>query len=267
MRYLTLLIFVIAIGQAAAQTSRVETFQVRSQPAAALVGTVRPLLGEGGGVSAYGDRLIVRGSEQEIAAVRALLGEIDRPPRRLIIEVRQRGSLSLSTQGIGYGVDTGHVRLGQAPPEGGGRIVYRGAETRGRDDSLQRVQALEGRPALIRAGQAVPVYQAHQQVFGNAIVQGYQVQFRNTGSGFVALPRVHGEQVTVEIYQRHERPAQGGRFDTQQASTVLRGALGQWLTLGAVGDTDSDQQDGLGRHVQTRRATDRQLQLRVIPID
>lgn len=258
----TLLLLLSALAYA--DDIQVVSIPVMSQPAAALVDTIRPLLGRNGGVSAFRDRLVVRGTPQQVAAVRSLLSEIDRPARRLIIEVRQTGNLSLSTRGFGYGVDTGNVRLGQVRPGSDGRISYRGAQTRGRDDSLQRVQALDGRPALIRAGQSVPVYRGYQDIVGRRIVQGFEMHYRDTSSGFVALPRVHGDQVTVEIYQQHGRPAANGGFDLQQASTVLRGDLGQWLPLGSIGSDDQDQRHELGRHVQTRRAHDRQLELRVI---
>jgi hypothetical protein len=267
MKILIVFLLLLLSGLASAERTEVTTIPVMGQPAAALVEAVRPLLGRDGSVSAWRDMLIVRGTREQLAAVRSLVSEIDRPPRRLIIEVRQGGQLSLSTRGIGYGVDTGNVRLGRANPDGGGRITYQGAQTRARDDSLQRVQALDGRPALIRTGQSVPVQRAYRGIVGRRMVQGFEMHYRDTASGFVALPHVHGDQVTVEIFQSHERPAGNGGFDLQRAATVLRGELGQWLTLGSIGSEDDDQDHQVGRHLQTHRAQDRQLELRVIPVN
>lgn len=266
MSRLTAALLLLLSELAPAADLEVATLPVISQPAAALVEAVQPLLQPDGGASAFRDRLLVRGTPAQIAAVRALLREIDRPPRRLLIELRQSGGLSLTTQGVGYGIDTGHVRLGEAVPDGGGRISYRSAQTRGRDDSLQRVQALEGRAALIRTGRSVPVYRVYQQIAGRRVEQGFAMHYRNTASGFYALPRVHGDQVTVEIYQQHERPGMNGHVDMQQASTVLRGGLGQWLTLGSIGGEDRDRRHGIGRQVQSRRSQDRLLELRVLPV-
>jgi type II secretory pathway component GspD/PulD (secretin) len=267
MHHLVLFCLLLISTAVSAQATETAVIQIMSRPAASLIDPVRPLLGRDGGVSAFHDRLIVRGTPAEIAAVRALLADLDRPARRLLIEVRNAGQSSLSTQSLGYGVNTGDVRFGRVPPGERGQISYQQLQTRGRGDSLQRVQALDGRPALIRAGQSVPVYQAHQQVIGNTIVQGYNMQYRDTSSGFIALPRVHGDQVTVEIYQQDQRPMANGRFANQQASTMLRGRLGQWLTLGSIGAADSDAGDHLGRHVTTRRAQDRRLELRVLAVD
>ena len=261
--FLTLSILLIA-GHAAADTA---TITIESRPAVSLIDVVRPLLGRDGGVSAFHDKLVVQGSSQQIQRVRQLVRQLDQAPRRLLIEVRQRGSGNQASRDFGYGIHGGEVRLGQAPHGPGGQITLRETQTGGRGDSLQRVQALDGRPAMIRAGQSVPVYRAHQQVRGNRIVQGFEMHYRDTGSGFLALPRVHGEQVTVEIYQQHERPTANGRFSKQQASTVLSGRLGEWLNLGSIAASDADRGTRLGRHVQTRSSRDMHLDLRIIPID
>ncbi len=267
MNFLAILIFLGFSGMAIAEPVEVATIPIVSQPAAAMLDTVRPLLGRDGSVSAYQDKLIVRGTAAQIEQVQSLINELDRPPRRLLIEVRQAGKQSISTRGIGYAVDTGNVRLGQVPPGGNAQLGYGDFQTRGRNDSLHRVQVLDGRPALIRVGQSVPVYQVHQQIYGNDIVQGFDVQYRDTASGFVALPRVHGDRVTIEIYQQNESAAPNGRFDAQQASSVLRGHLGEWMTLGSVGGQDYGNRDDLGLHVQTHRSQDRQIELRVIAVD
>lgn len=267
MHYLLALSLLLFTATISADDNQVVTLLVKSRPAAAMVDVVRPLLDETGGVSAFHDKLIVRGNRQQIAAVRKLLEDIDRPARRLLIEVRTSGRLAAEESDLNYGVRTDNLRLGTAPRRDGTYLSYRDLQTRGELDGTQRVQALDGRPALIRSGQSVPVYRGYQQFYGNRLVQGFDVNYRDTLSGFYALPRVHGDQVTVEIYQQNERAVANGRFNSQQASTLLRGALGQWLSLGSLGGSDSNQQNALGRHFQTRRSEDRQIELRVIAID
>jgi len=267
MRPLLLIVLLVFNLGALAGPLLTEVIQLQSRPAFSLIDTVRPMLGKGSGVSAFHDRLIVQGTPGEIAAVRQLISQLDRPVRRLLIEVRQGGQASMSTQQFGYGVNSGDVRLGRVPPGYRGQISYQNLQTRGQGDSLQRVQALDGQPAFVRAGQSIPVYNAQQQIIGNTVVQGFTMQYRDTGTGFYAVPHVHGDQVTVEIHQQHSRPLTSGRFAEQQASTILRGRLGQWLTLAATGDADSDRGDQLGRHVTTQRSQDRRLELRVMPID
>lgn len=260
-------LFALLLAGATLAGSEFLTLRIMHQPAAALVDTLRPLVGRDGSVSAHGDRLIVRGTPAQLAEVKAVVTELDRPLRRLLIEVRQAGNVAMSTRGMGYGVSTGPVRLGEGAPGDGAYWQFQDIQTRGHDDSLHRVQAVEGRPALIRTGQSVPVYEIDQQLLGNRVVQGYRMQYQDTNSGFFALPRVHGDQVTVEIYQQHERPGPNGRFLRQHAQTVLQGGFGQWLTLGAVGDTDRGGDERFGRQMQTRRSGDRRIELRVLPVD
>ena len=108
----------------------------------------------------------------------------------------------MSSRNFGYGVNTGDVQIGRVRPRGNdadAQLRFQGIQTRGRSDSLQQVQALDGRPALIRAGQSIPVYQAQQYVGPWGVGHGYQMQYRDATQGFYAVPRVHGRQVTVEI--------------------------------------------------------------------
>lgn len=262
----TVVVLVVLCGGVQAQPT-VEVVQIMTRPAASLMGAVRPLLGNSGSVSAFHDKLIIRGSPEQVEAAKALIAELDRPARRLIIEVRQSSQVDLSSQRFGYGARTDHLELGRVPPGQRAQLGIQQMQTRGRTDAQQRVQALDGRPAMIMVGQSVPVYQTFQQAFGNTVVQGVDVRYRNADRGFVALPRVHGNDVTVEIYQQDDRAAQDGRFDQQSASTILRGRLGEWLTLGSVGDSQDDTNNQIGAQVSTRRAEDRQLMLRVLPVD
>jgi hypothetical protein len=113
----------------------------------------------------------------------------------------------------------------------------------------------------------VPVYDGYQEVIGGRVYQGFNVRYRDANRGFYAVPRVHGDQVTVEIYQQADRAMLNGNFSTQRASTILRGGLGDWLTLGSIADSHTDRDNRIGGHISTRRAEDRQLQLRVLPVD
>ena len=116
MRYLIAISLLILCGFTFAANSQVVTIQIKSRPAASMVDAVRPILGQDGSVSAFHDKLIVKGTPEQITTVRAMLRQIDRPARRLIIEVRQAGQISQSSRDFGYGVSTGEVRVGRVPP-------------------------------------------------------------------------------------------------------------------------------------------------------
>ena len=68
------------------------------------------------------------------------------------------------------------------------------------------------------------------------------IEYRNVSSGFYVTPRINGELVTLEIAPRLERltPEYGGAIDTQYASAIVNGRLGEWIALGGIAE-DFDQ--------------------------
>jgi hypothetical protein len=231
---------------------------VYSQPAEDLVEVLRPMAG-GGSVLAHRNQIIVRGTPGEIAAVSEALERLDQPARRLMIEVRladrsvgQRGGGSLDGRWErGDGQDRVRIHAGA-----------REIRTRRQDDLVQRVQTLDGRPALIRTGQWRPVttFIGVDSDHGGGVL-GREGQSIDTG--FQVLPRTHGDQVTLELYQQDEQALPNGRLRGGAAQTVLRGYLGEWLDIGGQQQRDATS----GRRWTTEDAGERRLQVRVQPLD
>jgi type II secretory pathway component GspD/PulD (secretin) len=209
-----------------------------------VVPVIRPLLGPDESVSAFGSQLIVRASPERLEEIRELLAQIDHPPRRLVVHVRQRDAHQGS-------------RGSSLPP--------RDLRTQGANERSERVQTLEGRPAFIRSGtvEPVPVWQS----FGGGALpfaeQGFD--YRDATAGFFVTPRLAGDEVVLEISRQAARAGPGSppAFSVTEAETTLRARPGEWVTLGAT--SDSVAQDGRGivtRHA-TRRAGDMAIQVMV----
>lgn len=257
-----LLLFALSV-QAEERTTVI--LPVMSRPAADLVPAIRPLLSQAASVGAYHDKLIVQGTPDEITTVRTVLADLDRPARRVMIEVRRSGQQTEAGTDLRYGVDTRHLRLGRTGRDEGVSLGAQHWQTRGSDDANYSVQAIDGSAAFIRTGQSVPVQPPQPLPYGYP--PPYTDGYRDLSSGFYALPRLHGDQVTVEVYQQSEGVGGSGRFNHQQASSVLRGAVGEWLTLGSVDGRTGGSGGGIGLHATTRRTDDVQLELRVTPLD
>ena len=118
MKIVSTLVLILALSTAAYAEQTTRVIQIMSRPAASLIDAVRPVLGESGGVSAFHDKLILRGSPAEIAAAQAIVAELDRPARRLLIEVKQASHIDHSTQRFDYGLRTDNVRLHPARRRG-----------------------------------------------------------------------------------------------------------------------------------------------------
>lgn len=220
------------------------------------------VLGKQGAISAHGDKLIVRAPADKLEEIRWLISELDRPARNLLIEMRVDRHDYLREQRFRVGDD--NQKTGTS-----GAFFLRESGT-GRDHGTQRVRTLDGRAALIQVGQDVPQYEITETVGpGGVPRQSYSVQYRNATRGFYVLPRLHGKQVTLEIYQHDERqaPVRTGYFDVQHASSVLRGNLNEWIPLGSVDARGRDSRSGIVHSASTRSRDERHISVRVTALD
>jgi hypothetical protein len=88
-------------------------------------------------------------------------------------------------------------------------------------------------------------------------------QGQSTNSGFYAVARTHGNDVTVELYQQHEQAQRNGRVRGSSAQTTLSGPLDTWLE---VGGAQRLREPGVRRWSSGDDA-ERRLQLRVSLLD
>lgn len=244
-----ILALVLAVPAAAGEMV-MEVIPLRHQLVQDLVPVLRPLVAPGGTVTGMNDRLVLRTTADNLEQLKQVLADLDRAPRRLLIQVRQDRAANvmgdeyavsgrLGSGGVEARVpDPGAGRGGLTVSGGGsdGEFRLRSLSTRNLADerSTQHVQAVEGRPAFIHAGQSVPV--PHQSVFvgphGARIHEG--VEYRDLTTGFYVIPRVAGDRVTLWISPHRDRlaPGGGGVFEIQQAETTVSGRLGEWMDLG-----------------------------------
>jgi hypothetical protein len=230
-----LLVAVIA-GQAAAQGS-LEIIPLRHRTADQVLPALRPLAEPGATLTGQGTQLIVRTSPANLAELRRALDDLDRPLRRLQISVRFDDSLDRAAQGV----------------ETSGRVTSRGSsvDVRVQDRQSaatervdQRVQVLEGGRAFISTGRSTPVYDGSG--------------FRETSTGFEAVPRLAGGGVLVEIAQRRDTLAR-----QQALSTTVSGRLGEWLEIGGALEAASRDDSAILSAQSTRSARSGRIWLKV----
>lgn len=249
---------VLAWPVAAADQREFAYLPVYSQPAEDLVEVLRPMVG-GGSVMAHSNEIIVRGTPAEIATVSEALERLDRPARQLMIEVRL-ADRSVGQRSGRHIAGTWQRADGrdQVSISAGGREI----RTRRQDDLVQRVRTLDGSPALIRTGQWRPVTTlAGVDPYGRGVVLERENQSIETG--FYAVPRTHGDEVTVELYQQDQQALPNGRVRAGAVQTVMRGRLGEWLDIGG----QQRLEESNIRSWTTEDAGERRLQLRVQPLD
>ena len=243
--------------QAEGMTLEVIAMQHRSTDD--VVQILQPLVVPGGTVTGMNNQLIIKTTPDNMAELKRVLESLDRSPRRLLISVRQNSAgitqgqkQALSGKYSAGDVtteinDPSHTREGlviSAQDEKGNVVRYRRQDsiTDSSDQNNFRVQATEGYPAFINIGQSIPVPNRTTYVTPDGVVVNDATEYVDATSGFYALPRLNGDQVTILIAPTLSKSSTGGMpvFDVQNVETTATGRLGEWITIGGINqDMDS----------------------------
>ena len=272
-----------------AEGGTVEVITLRYRTAEQLMPLLRPMLDKDGSMTGMQNQLIVRTSPRNLNDLKKILATLDAMPRRLLITVRQDAAVDRERTEVQASsrivAGNGGVAVGE-PARGAGGVaqVQRGDDVlRARTDSTrslsddhnaQTLQVLEGNSAFINFGQSVPVQQLQVTptiVNGRVInsVNGAAVQYRDAQSGFYVLPRLSGEQVTLEISPQRDtfaRPEQNlppGSINTQRAATTVAGRLGEWIEIGGIAQGGANQQTVILGSTRETSADNRRILVKV----
>ncbi len=224
-----------------------------------IVHILRPLVVPGGTITGMNNQLIIKTTPDNLAEIKNILQSLDHSPRRLLITVKQDigGQIQAREDSLSGKYSSGDISIESKDPgpsdEGlvisgkddkGNVIRYRTLDTTsGTDDkNAFTVQALEGYPAFIQAGQSVPVQNRSTFVTPGGVVVNDTTEYYEATSGFYVLPRLNGDQVTLLVAPRLSRvnPGQTPVFDVQNVETTASGRLGEWIELGGINQSFND---------------------------
>jgi hypothetical protein len=118
-------------------------------------------------------------------------------------------------------------------------------------------------PAYIATGLTAPV---QSYTVGRDGRRYYQQDYVAAMTGFYATARVNDGVVRISIDQSNDS-LDDSRLATQQLRSEVSGALGQWLPIGVINNTASQQDHGIGSIGQSDRTTSTQLFLKVELLD
>jgi len=269
-------LLLLALGAAHAQ-QQLEIIDLKSRTAEQVLPQLRPFVEPGGTLSGMNNKIFIRASAANRQQIRELLAAIDRPPRRLLISVRQDADSTATARG---GEVSGRVSSGGTTIEsrrtvvgGSGVEVRRGGDVvRGQvydsrsvdsERVAQQVQVVEGGKAFINVGTSVPLRQA--VVGPGGAVVSESVVYRDLGTGFSAEPQLAGDNVTLTISPTHDTPGRygPGSANVQRLTTTVSGRLGEWIDLGGSVEERSGEESGVLRHSTRGGSTGRRVQLKV----
>jgi len=281
--FFALLLGSFLAGSAVAQTV-VEVIQLRYRQADQVIPVLQPLLGREASISNFQNQLVIRATAAELAQIKGVLASIDMPPRRLLITVRQDSDVSGSRREAelsgSIGNDQARVTVPGSGSREGGNVILRDGDERlrarvvdstqaGSERIGQTVQVLEGYTAFIRAGESRPV--RNRQVV-RSMVNGQWVDrviettdYRDATTGFNVRPRLQGDRVTLDIDPQRETfdDQRRGAVNVQRVATTVSGRLGEWISLGGIGEERSDDRSGILSTRSVRSSDQRGVQVKV----
>jgi hypothetical protein len=263
--WLLAILLVLAPG-ARAEELVLEVIPLQHRTAAEMLSLLQPFIIKEGVIKAADNKLIVRTSPANLADLRKLIAELDKPLRRLMITVKQ---LSGDTAR-----DSGAAVEGQIGEQS--HIDARVWKTDKRDDAdrAQQVQVVEGGEAFIDVGRQIPIsdFTVERSRADTRVEQ--QTRYVGATTGFYARPRIDGDTVTIEIspYQTTMegsgsatvRTFTAPTFNVQSLHTTISGKLGEWIELGASTTSTDEKDSGVITYSTSQRGEqDRRILLRV----
>jgi type II secretory pathway component GspD/PulD (secretin) len=245
----------------AAPSDPLTTIELKGRSAEEIMPIIRPLLAPQDALSGKDNLLFLRTDQATVSQIRQLLNEIDRPLNNLMITVRT--GVDMSHEKARAGVKGKIVINDPQQSEVEARLdkQYR-TQNRG---SIQQLRVIEGQPALINVGQAIPYPSGQVTYTPHGSYGNYGIEYREAPEGFYVLPRLRGDKVFIEINPRRDRlsPEGGGRIDTTSIHTTVSGQLGEWIRLGGVDDTQQGTQSGILSTGKKKSDEDQEVWVRV----
>ena len=243
----------ISLFAGVALADPIQTIQLKHRPADEIMPVIKPLLGADDSLTGQGYQLFIRTSEKNFEQVRQMVSKLDTAAKMLLVSVFQGNDRELRALGVSgnfqYQDSDAKVGLGSSDKSGqrGADVKYStrnasaGAHTfstRGRlsDNPIHQLRISEGSEGYIETGESIPYFSGSYWRGGRHGLVGGGVDYKDINTGFYVLPRIHGEQVTMDVspYKQSQSRQRGGDIETQSASTRITGQLGEWLAIGGV---------------------------------
>jgi type II secretory pathway component GspD/PulD (secretin) len=245
--------------------AELRTFELQHRSAGELAETVRYLLGEEARVAAYQNTLAVNASPAVLDEVARLVDSYDRSRQMLRVTIEQGRKFSghahaVSTSGRLQDDDSRVVvrpSVKENPAYGSTIIIDTGQnrfKVRGADNNetesrqvSQYVSVLDGEPALISVGRAVPFTSEMLIYYSQHPAYIATTSYENVDTGFEVLPTLYDDRVMLEVspfmtFLDRDNPQQ---IVFHELATKVNVPVGTWYDLGG----HVQNRDGLTREI------------------
>ena len=193
----------------AAPSSNQETIALRYRSAEEIIPLLKPLLGGDAVLTGQGSRLVLAAPDNRRANIKAAITSFDIPLRKLQVTVRFDDPKSADEQAVVS------------------------SRSRGNEPIEQRIQVQEGQRAFFHLTQSQVPKNMAVMARGVLLVQNPQPGGA-AGSGIEVLPRVVGNNVSMEFYAQRSMVSGvvNKNQQTQRIGGTVSARLGEWVEAG-----------------------------------
>jgi len=239
----TLLTLVLLVSIVRAES--INTIQLRNRPAAEIIPIIKPVLGVNDAISGQGFKIFLRASPATLAEVKDMVKALDSAAKILQISVFQGDTRGLKALGF-----SGNIRVEKDIASVGVRTDR--TRIRLEDSPLHQLRVTEGSEGYIETGQQIPYFSGAHWIATGTGTGG--IKYKDVATGFYVLPRIHGDNVTLQVSPFKQSPSRtgGGKIDSQQAGTTITGRIGEWLLIGGATDQVKRSQRGTDGYKSTQ---------------
>ena len=210
-----------------------EIIPLFNRPASKIHPIIAPLLATSDSLIPDGFNLIVKTTPAKLRELKAVIKKLDNALTNLTITVVQ--TQDFGAEQLNAGLNINLVVNNPSQSQGYVDGHYQQQHRQNNINNQQVLMTLEGTAAHIKIGRHHPVKhtEIYYSAFGERIIN-QKTQLIEASTGFVVLPRLHGEQVILEISPWSDTLQNNGNINTQEVTTTLRTRLGEWIEIGAV---------------------------------
>lgn len=246
----TLSLLLFSLSCSAAQTV-IEVIPLFNRPATELQPLIAPLLEETDNVVGNGFSLIIKTTPARLSEIKALVKKLDTAATNLSIRVIQSKDKTAEQLNADANIDVIIPVNNPAGFKGGVSGYYQQNQKHRVSNSEQVLRTLEGKPAYIKVGSNHPIQYTtiYDSGYGPRSI-ATNTQYIEATTGFAVLPRLNGEEVTLEISPWSDQMKQSGVIETQSAQTTINTKLGQWVEIGSINEQSQTSDNGLLNYEQ-----------------
>ena len=227
------------------QAEVVTTLQLNNRPAAEVIPIIEPMLAVGDRISGHGFKIFLRSSEETLALVEDMIEAIDIASKVLQISVLQGSARKLRSLGLSGSMSISNNNASV-------NISGTASQQQLQNNPVHRLRVTEGTEGFIETGKEIALFA------GSSRIKSIGTEFKKVTTGFYVLPRVHGENVTLQVspFKNVQSHAGGSSINTQHANTTISGRLGEWLLVGGVSEQVKRSQSGTSGYNSTQGSSD-----------